>query len=197
MKHFKLTKLFAAILLTIFSLTILTACGASATAVPAASQTTAKPIATLASTEKPVKIQAPVSLVGKTKTEEIYVALLVDGKNLQAYTCDGTPEQAKVSEWFKGELGGDNAFTLKSEAGATIEGKLTNQTVSGLLKTVSGKNLNFEVVTATGTAGMYRLEKGQGNDALIYGWVVLNDGSIRGSIKSKKEEAIFPAPRPF
>jgi hypothetical protein len=186
MKALYLTKYLTALILTALCLLTLTACGATATPT-ANSQSAANVAPPLASGEKPVKIQAQNSFVGKTKEEEIYVALLMDGKSLQAYTCDGTPEQAKVSEWFKGELAADNvSFILKSEAGATIEGKLATQTVNGSLKTVSGKNLNFEVVPATGNAGMYRFERGQDDTKLVYGWVVLNDGSVRGAGKEKK-----------
>lgn len=124
--------------------------------------------------------------VGAIDGTNIYVAIIAATSNegdpvAVGYACDGR----KVAEVLAGP-GGDS-LELASEAGAVLTGALENGTASGTLRLQDGRTLDFEAeeVDPEGTAGVFFTNRQVDRDFVgdYGGWIVLPDGSQRGSIR--------------
>ncbi len=187
---------------------ILTACGDSATVIPAV---TAVPTTTVAlaptTAPAPTGGLSPVgaktlvsgSFVGRTKEDTNgFVGLVTNGKKLLFYVCDGTTDKVQIAQWFRGDLNADTqSFSLKSASGSVLEGKLSSESAAGVLKLDNGRELNFSAPAATGEAGVFRAEGTENSEKTIEGWIVLNDGTTRGAkLLGTKLVVVDPKARP-
>jgi len=117
--------------------------------------------------------------VGRVDGSDAFVAVVADGERLFAFVCDGTDDGAGVWEWFRGTLDGDHA-QLTNAAGQTLVVELAGDAVLGSVTFADGVAYPFVTEAAIGDAGLYRLDETLGDRAVVGGWIVLNDGDLRG-----------------
>ena len=124
--------------------------------------------------------------VGRVAGTKAFVGVVVRGKTVMAYVCDGR----KLARWFEGTLRGERA-RLRGRSG----GRLTLKVVSarrarGVLRLPGRKRLRFAASAARGRAGLFRDERtvtrsGRPRRALT-GWVRLNNGRVRGATATSR-----------
>jgi hypothetical protein len=120
--------------------------------------------------------------VGKVQGTDAFVALASNGHEVLAYVCDGKD----ISQWFHGVAGeryvnlGDGSVRFK-QSGAKLDARLQTNVTTGTFTGVDGKRLDFTATRARGDAGLYRLEQTADGRKWVAGWVVLNDGKLRGA----------------
>lgn len=125
-------------------------------------------------------------LVGEIDGTDAYVAIVgftsEDGDPVAiGYACDGK----RIAEVLAGSGGSD--LELQSEAGAALTAEIGDGTATGTFTTRDGRSFDFtaEEVDPEGTAGVFftnrRVDDGFVGD--YGGWIVLPDGSQRGSIR--------------
>lgn len=120
--------------------------------------------------------------VGKVGGSNAFVAVASNGREVLAYVCDGK----EVSQWFHG-VDGERQVNLADgsvrfrQSGANLNATLQTNVASGTFTEPGGKPLEFTATRARGDAGLYRLEQTAGGKKWLAGWVVLNDGKLRGA----------------
>jgi hypothetical protein len=77
-------------------------------------------------------------------------------RRVRVYLCDAHDTWG----WFDGAAGPDR-FSLTTEDGAEVQGRLTDEGVDGTLVLADGTRLNFDAIPATGPAGLYHLFVGE------------------------------------
>ncbi len=157
MKHLKHSP--GLILIVLFALTWLTACGGSAS-VPATPTITAPPVAG--------------EFVGVTSSGDA-IGLSTNGQQLVAYTCDGTTTHAiSFSAWFKGAVS-HNAVSLFAKNGEHLVATLTPRSATGTVTLTGGKSFSFTATAVTDqAAGLYRDEETFAGVSYLAGWIISN-----------------------
>ena len=144
--------------------------------------------------------QLPHGFVGLIAGSEAFMGLSLDGTNLVAYICDGTPPEGKstqeiiapakeitIAAWFNGQVLAD-AFDLTSTSGAPsgirLTGKFVGDTVSGTIKLADNRELSFIATRASSEkAGLYRADEvAIDGEKWAAGTIVLNDGKLHGAL---------------
>jgi hypothetical protein len=101
-------------------------------------------------------------------------------RRVLAYVCDGK----SIASWFTGEAGDDGNVELTSADGARLTGRVEGDLLSGSVVLPGGASHRFSASAVSTPAGLYRA-KGQVRGApAVGGWVVLEDGSQRGGIRT-------------
>jgi hypothetical protein len=122
------------------------------------------------------------SYVGKVDGTDAYIALVTGSGKVAGYICDS----ANISVWIPAATVSGNSASLVSRKGVAV-GPVTwsGSTASGTV-TIDGTGHAFTAQLASGDAGLYRAVQGTPGDAgaVEVGWVVLPDGSQRGTITS-------------
>ncbi len=119
---------------------------------------------------------------GKVDGTDAYIAIASNGTELMAYVCDSQ----SVAQWFHGEAGKDKldlvagTVDLSNET-AKLIATLTQDSATGTVTLADGQTHTFTATKATGDGGLYRSEETVNNEQLVGGWVVLNDGQLRGA----------------
>jgi hypothetical protein len=114
---------------------------------------------------------------GEVSGTGAYIGLVSNGSKLLGYVCDGK----QVSAWLEGPVT-DGKTELTTRAGEAVgEVNFTASKASGEI-TVPGASGTFTAELGTGKGGLYRTAEGEPGEpvATETGWVVLNDGSIKG-----------------
>lgn len=130
---------------------------------------------------KPASTGIASGWTGKVDGTDAYIALVTNGTELMAYVCDSQT----VAEWFHGKVGEDKLDLVAGTANltnghATLVATLTQAAATGTVTLADGQTHSFTAGKSTGDGGLYRLEETQNGDKLVSGWVVLNDGELRG-----------------
>lgn len=114
--------------------------------------------------------------VGHDKDNTSGVGLIVfsDSKAV-AYACDGDSKWT----WFAGTVSGGEA-KLESADGVKFTAEINGASVTG--RAGSGGSLEFALEPASERGGLYRASFTKGSDTEVAGWVVENDGTVRGGI---------------
>ena len=129
--------------------------------------------------------QAPAkgTFVGKVDGTDAYVAIVSDGSRVLGYVCDSK----KLSRWIDVATIHDGKATLSSRSGDDLgDASLSTGRVSGTI-VVAGRSHAFRAVPASGRAGLYRAARVDRTDGKLgeneveAGWIVLPDGTQRGS----------------
>lgn len=121
---------------------------------------------------------------GQVDGSQAFIGLVTNGKQLQAYFCDGTEQAAPVLwGWFRGDLNG-TTFDLTNEKGDRLAGEFSTNDVSGTITLAEGTQLSFQAGQVNEPAGLYRLEETIDGVDTLSGWVVLANGHWRGGRKS-------------
>ena len=131
--------------------------------------------------------------VGTVEGTDVFVGMASNGKEVMAYVCDGKT----ISQWFHGQVGVDRldlvAGTVDlSVNNAKLQSQLTKDTASGNVTLADGKSFKFQAAKASGDSCLYRLEQTINNEKWVAGWVVLNNGQLRGVNVNLNTNAIQP-----
>lgn len=121
------------------------------------------------------------SYVARIAGTGAFLALVSDGRRLTGYLCDGR----RVSRWLTTTALEQGRVALTARDGERLgTATLASGVVRGQLE-LDGSVHAFHAVRARGQAGLYRatVERG-GRVRADAGWVVLADGSQRGTVNT-------------
>ena len=129
-----------------------------------------------------------------TGDENVFVAVVVEGEDTTVYICDGLAEKGTVSiaEWFIGKVK-DNAIDITGPTGNRVTVALTDTTATGKFTFAAGAVKEFVVGLLPKGSGLFRSEFSLGTDNYIGGWLVLEDGSVRGAVRHAVTGVLVPA----
>jgi hypothetical protein len=136
------------------------------------------------------------TLVGKVTGSHAYVAVVSDGSRVAGYVCDGD----RLSRWLSASDVRDGAVTLRDRGGRVLGAvRVAADRATGFVE-LDGRKLAFAATPARGEAGLYRQATGQAGEPGFRetGWIVLADGSVRGSaefIDQESDLVVGPAPK--
>jgi hypothetical protein len=119
------------------------------------------------------------SFVGTVAGSDAYVAIVVGptGDSL-AYVTDG----ASSVDWVDGTRRSDSAL-LSNEGGATLDAKFGRGIVTGSFTRPGYEPLSVTARRHDAPAGLYRATDDFADGRYVGGWVVLPDGTERGSVR--------------
>jgi hypothetical protein len=117
---------------------------------------------------------------GQIENSKAFIGIATNGTDMLAYVCDGTDAGVTIAEWFKGTIT-DKSYELTSKGDARLRGQISDSSATGTLTLADGSAFSFSAPLAAGDAGLYRHEETKAGAPAITGWVVLNDGDIRGA----------------
>ncbi|HKH25783.1 MAG TPA: hypothetical protein VKB11_01465 [Acidimicrobiia bacterium] len=119
------------------------------------------------------------SFVGTVPGSDSYVAIVAGPKgDALAHVTDG----ASGVDWLDGTVTGRTA-ALSNDGGATVDARFTESAVTGSFTRPGFQTLTFTARPARAPAGFYRAQESFADGLYAAGWVVLPDGSIRGSVR--------------
>jgi len=119
------------------------------------------------------------SFAGKVAGSEAYVAIVAGrGGKVLAHVTDG---EWSV-DWVDGVATGETA-SLSNEGGATLDAKFSRRGVTGSFTRPQTPTLSFAAVPVKTPAGLYRAVEDFADGRYVGGWVVLGDGTERGSVR--------------
>lgn len=116
--------------------------------------------------------------VGHDKDNKASVGLTVfSDSTAVGYACDGN----QTWTWFTGTANG-NEVSLSASDGSKLTAKLDGSKATG--STSGGSSLSFtlDAATADNRAGLYRGTATDNARSSVAGWVVENDGFVRGGL---------------
>src|SRR5215207_3155068 len=110
------------------------------------------------------------SFVGTVPGSDSYVAIVAGPKgDALAHVTDGTVTGRTAA--------------LSNDGGATVDARFTESAVTGSFTRPGFQTLTFTARPARAPAGFYRAQESFADGLYAAGWVVLPEGSIRGSIR--------------
>jgi hypothetical protein len=133
------------------------------------------------------------SRAGRLARTRAFVGLSLAGGRLQAYVCDGTPNRrATISQWFRGRWNGRSPLTLvRHGIELHLDPVRADGTVTGRLIASGGPHA-FRVRASAPPAGLY--DGADRRRAVRATWIVLADGSLRGTFASPRPKRCVPVP---
>jgi hypothetical protein len=116
-----------------------------------------------------------------TDLPDEFVGLAIDGENVTFYICDGQPENGTISiaQWFVGTAA-ESAIDITAANGNRVEITLDDEAATGKLTFKDGTVKEFVMHLAEGEAALYRSDFAFGDEEYVLGWLVLDDGTVRG-----------------
>ena len=134
-----------------------------------------------AQTEEPARYKLYVGQL--TDNADVFVGLAISKDQVTLYICDGQADKATVSfgEWFIGSVK-DNAIDITAPSGNRVQVTITDPVADGqfLFKDGTVKKLSLKLDP---DAQLLRSEFTIDGEKYIAGWIILADGSVRGSLK--------------
>jgi hypothetical protein len=130
-----------------------------------------------------------------TDEPDIFVGLAVNNEEVVFYICDGNAEENTVSiaQWFFGTVANED-ISITAANGNRVEISIDGETATGTLTLTDGSTKSFEMHLVTSDdAALYRSEFVIGGDAYVSGWLILEDGSVRGASDKLGTPQISPA----
>lgn len=119
---------------------------------------------------------AATGFVGELEGTDAYVAVVAGQETVEVYACDG---ESGIAERFTGEVDDPTEFTLTNDAGGEATVEFADGAFAGDITLADGSTHAFATEAAEGDAGLYHPVDPP--EDVRAGWVVLNDGSQRGS----------------
>lgn len=118
-----------------------------------------------------------------------FVGLAVQGEDVIIYICDGQPDEGTVgiAQWFIGKHT-DNAVSITAANGNMVELTIDGDNATGTFTFTDGTTKTF-VLALSETAQLHRSEFTIGEDKHVGGWIVLEDGSVRGAVFTVRADA--------
>ncbi|RMH66983.1 MAG: hypothetical protein D6683_18215, partial [Actinomyces sp.] len=131
--------------------------------------------------------------VGTVDGTDALVAVVVDADGgAVVYVCDG---ESGIADWFDTDhlaVAGEPASELEAGSGARLDAAVGDGTVTGTFVDADGVEHTFSAATATGDAGVYMPAPSVDGDEGRTGWIVAEDGTVRGAIR--RGNRVSPAP---
>ncbi|HNC09053.1 MAG TPA: hypothetical protein PLX14_10140 [Anaerolineales bacterium] len=131
------------------------------------------------------------SWVGRVDGTDAFIAIASNGSEVLAYICDGQT----ITQWLHGDAGDkvdlDTGNIDISADGNSLLAALTVDSASGSI-TYNGQTYTFTAERAAGDAGLYRSEETINGENWVGGWVVLNDGQLRGMSVNLNTNSLQP-----
>ena len=142
--------------------------------------------------------------VGPVEGTDAFIGLATNGDEVVAYICDGVGDS--IADFFSGAAHGatDGALplsteenrdllTLYADAASLPELMGSGDSISGAFQTPDGAAHYFRVDPASGPGALYRTDEmlPDGSQA-EGGWVVLNNGEVRGQISLLSPSSFQP-----
>jgi hypothetical protein len=119
------------------------------------------------------------SFVGTVAGSDGYVAIVVGARgDALAHVTDG----AWSVDWLNGMVTGRTA-ALSNEGGATLDAAFSRRGVIGSFTRPQSPALQFTAVPVKAPAGLYRATQDFADGRYVGGWVVLLDGTQRGTVR--------------
>ncbi|HWM22768.1 MAG TPA: hypothetical protein VNO51_23950 [Ilumatobacteraceae bacterium] len=106
---------------------------------------------------------------------DVFVAITTDEGLVRVYVCDG----ASFGHWFGGELYG-NSFDLVHDNGARVTGAISNGRAVGRYVAPDGSVSAFTASLPLDDGGLFRADETVGDQRVVAGWIVHDDGEVRG-----------------
>lgn len=122
---------------------------------------------------------------------DVFVAITTDEGLVRVYVCDGDT----FGHWFSGEVYG-NSFDLVHPSGARVSGALSNGRAVGRYTRADGTSATFEASFPTGDGGLFRADRLLPDGRVTAGWIVHDDGDVRGVSTVTGDETSETAPAP-
>ena len=101
-------------------------------------------------------------------------------RRVLAYVCDGK----SIASWFTGEAGDDGNLDLTSADGTRLTGRVDGDSLTGSVVLPGGASHRFSAPAVTTPAVLYRAKGQVRGEPAVGGWIVLEDGSQRGAIRT-------------
>ena len=115
--------------------------------------------------------------VGQVEDSPAYIALITDGESLSGFVTDGK----QFGKWFATAELEDDQTQLTARDGAELgEVTIDGDSASGEVLVGLG-TAPFEASLASGDASLFTAAERRGEDSFEAGWIVLPDGSERGT----------------
>lgn len=123
--------------------------------------------------------------VGRVAGSDALIGVVVDGKRVLAYVCDGVPGDPvgtipTVQAWFNGESNGGSVDV--SQPAGRLQLELTDSAMTGTLTLAGGRTLAVTGEMATRDAGLYRADTTGPGGPAVAGWILAGDGTQRGGV---------------
>lgn len=116
--------------------------------------------------------------VGKVDGTDAFIGIASNGEEAMVYVCDGKT----ITQWFNGPVGADGVDL--SAGSARLQAQLADDSATGSITLADGRAVEFMAARAAGDAGLYRSVETVDAEEWTAGWVVLNDGQLRGLRRS-------------
>ena len=129
--------------------------------------------------------------VGELDGTDAYVAVIADDDSAEVYACDG---ENGIAARFAGSIDDPATFTLTNDAGGEAIVEFVDGAFSGEVMLADGSTHSFSTDAAVGDAGLFHLTDPPGD--MSAGWVVLNDGTQRGSFGGVASGGVYVVPGP-
>jgi hypothetical protein len=148
--------------------------------------------APVAARAQDVPNQAASMFVGRVEGTDAFIGLSTNGDAVFAYVCDGA--SAGIADFFSGTAGNasngalalpaddtSDVLFLYTDAAGLLDAMASGKSLVGAFQTSDGAVHYFTAEPASGPGAIYRMnEPLLGGVQSEGGWVVLNDGEIRG-----------------
>lgn len=134
-----------------------------------------------AQTEEPATYKLYVGQL--TDNPDVFVGLAISKDAATLYICDGQADKktVKFGEWFIGTVK-DNAIDITNPSGNRVQVSLTDPAADGQF-TFSDNSVKKFSLKLDPDAQLLRSEFTLDGETYIAGWIILADGSVRGSLK--------------
>ena len=119
------------------------------------------------------------TFAGTAEGGATYLAIVVDAEgDALAYATDGD----RSVDWLYGMV--DNGTgSLDNDGGAVLEVTVGDDRASGTFTRPDSEPLRFSAESASSPAGLYRAQDSFADGDYVAGWIVLPDGTQRGSVR--------------
>jgi hypothetical protein len=123
---------------------------------------------------------ARVTVGSLVADDATYVAVVADEHEIALYACDSDT----VAVWLSGDVV-DGAFDLSSSEGAAT-GLIGENGIDGAFTIAGGSAVSFTTTDVVlETSGMWRSEVIQGENTVLAGVIVADDGEQRGALRTR------------
>jgi hypothetical protein len=132
-----------------------------------------------AASSRPDPGAGATTFAGTAEGGGTYVAIVVDAEgDALAYATDGD----RSVDWLYGMV--DNGTgSLDNDGGAVLDVTVGDDRASGTFTRPDSEPLRFSAEPASSPAGLYRAQDSFADGDYVAGWIVLPDGTQRGSVR--------------
>jgi hypothetical protein len=122
--------------------------------------------------------------LGAVNGTRALLGIVLDGAQVRAYVCDGTPSRlARLAEWFDGPVKSNKVQESSQDQQVQLSALLTEQRASGTLRLASGRVYPFSLpqVPATARVGVFEGTATISGQRYHAGWLRLAGGDQHGA----------------